>query len=149
MESRNTFPLRVKSESILSDLNLKAVQKRVLVVEDDDHWRDDLCHLLSGSGHIVDAFDGIARLEPLPVVATLRGITHEIALETYEVAFLDYFFLGGIANGGDMATRLSAVGKARIMGMSSDSGANSRMLAQGAHYAMRKSVLRAILLGLR
>jgi len=132
---------------IFRDLNLDSESQRVLIIEDDRHWQRDLSQLLAGIGHEVDAFDGIARLAPSPVLATRGSCPFEIDLGAYDIAFLDYYFLGGVTNGGDLAAAISTFPQTRIVGMSSDPGANARMLAQGAHWAMRKSELRARILG--
>lgn len=124
-------------------LGLTKEPKRVLVVEDFRPALLGVTKRLEEYGHSVTPVLGISMLQPTK--ATGIGIDGPIPLEfaDFNYAFLDYYFLGGITNGGKLTEVLVSFPQLSVIGMSSSGNANAEMERAGARLVMRKPLLLA------
>ncbi len=126
---------------LFESLGLNSDPKRVLVVEDFRPALLGVTRRLEEQGHVVTPVLGISMLQPTK--ATGIGIDGPVPLEfsEFNYAFLDYYFLGGITNGGKLTETLVAFPKLSVIGMSSSGNANAEMERAGARLVMRKPLL--------
>jgi CheY-like chemotaxis protein len=126
---------------LFESLGLSKEPKRVLVVEDFCPALLGVTKRLEEHGHSVTPVLGISMLQSTK--ATGIGIDGPVPLEfsEFNYAFLDYYFLGGITNGGKLTEILVAFPQLSVIGMSSSGNANLEMERAGARLVMRKPLL--------
>ena len=132
-------------QDIVKMLALPPPPQSVLVVEDFVPALELLTNLLSSAGYHVSA--GLGVMDALPGrIQLVSPPDHPwIDLTSVQIAFLDYYFLGGITNGGELTQLLMAGGKTRVIGMSSSAAANETMFRYGAAWTMQKRELLQLL----
>jgi hypothetical protein len=137
------YPYRVTQADLLAQLNLLGNPRRVLVVEDKLSWLAKLTEFLTEAGHEVVSVSGITHVEG--DIVTSPGYNPETVvtfrLSEIHVAFLDHYFLSNNYNGANFTELLHRNTTAKIVGMSSDPGANLAMKKAGAHWVFRKAEL--------
>lgn len=131
---------------LTSALKLGEGAQRALIVEDDLSFLARLSAVLLSEGHEVtravgvttdasgDLFLVFEQAEPRP-----------LTLKDFDIFFLDHYFASKSLNGELLTRRIRNAGQQSIMAMSSDSGANERMLRAGANFALRKADFRRLL----
>ncbi|HEY0865947.1 MAG TPA: hypothetical protein VGE01_01135 [Fimbriimonas sp.] len=121
-----------------ANLDLRHPQ-RVLVVEDSVGYAVRLAAFLEEMGHRVWSLAGIDEILGETAVGTSLDLaTRETAPLNVQLAFLDHYFISEKHNGATVARELKRRGCPRIVAMSSDVGANQRMMKAGATLALRK-----------
>jgi len=133
------------ANDVLRKLGLLDGPRRVLVIEDQVGWLNELARVLESRGHSVvqmigvlevnsDIIEGLdesgKRIEPSPRVSEI------------DVVFLDYNFAGRKHNGASFLKEFRLHSKAPVMGMSSDRGFNEVLEALGADFTMQKNRLK-------
>lgn len=137
------YPYWVTQADLLTQLNLQGTKRQVLIVEDKLSWLAKLTEFLTEAGHEVIPVSGITQVEGDLVTAPGYDPETEVTFRLSEihVAFLDHYFLSNTYNGANFTELLHRNTMVKIVGMSSDPGANLAMKKVGAHWVFRKAEL--------
>jgi CheY-like chemotaxis protein len=120
--------------------------KRTLVIEDSVGFAKRLVEFLEEMGHEVWSLAGVETVTGDGVFGLSLDFETKCTVPLdVDLAFLDHYFVGKSHNGETMTRVLKQRGCGHIVAMSSDAGANLRMMEAGATLALRKRDLARML----
>jgi hypothetical protein len=130
---------------VIIDLGLPSPPGLALVVEDLKSAQLKVAEALLSCGFEVIRVDGVQSVSNSSLIGLLDREPVPVPLERLVVAFLDFYFLGGVTDGGKLTGWLLEHSKCHVIGMSSSASANEQMFRNGARVTFPKRELLALI----